>query len=333
MCKYPKELNPFGASTNSDEEGSVGEETSKGVLEKEADMQEKHSADDMLSQDSAPSSSGRRKRRKKGRKKKAKCPTYPQKETYDEQRSLSSGSASQPSDKETPAQDLEVSGSRCTSKDQSDGGEDSINNSDTMIAVYDCGDDERGAVPVKTPLVQGEQVLKKANPYAAGKHNDQEDQVESDLSTKGKEGEADDGPCSTPELEPSASEYVPSDKARCIPGEASSSDKETRVEQDPETSTSISKVASVHHLVAKELQVSTPILEEDSEKEHIQEKQSENETALSAYVEDEMKLVQDETTSLERVSFKLELEMQDAMKTKELIFRFRFPCSILKTKE
>ena len=38
--------------------------------------------------------------------------------------------------------------------------------------------------------------------------------------------------------------------------------------------------------------------------------------ALSAYVEEEMKLVQDEITSLERVRFKLELEMQEAMKTK-----------------
>ncbi|KAJ7318893.1 EH domain binding protein 1 [Desmophyllum pertusum] len=335
MCKYPKELNPFGPSTNSDEEGSVGEEISKGVFEQEADIQEEHSVDDKSSQDSEPSSSSRRKRQKKGRKKK--CPTYSQEcnpfggETFDEQRSLSLGSASQPSGKETSVQGFKVTDSRCTSKDldQGDGREESINNSDTIIPMNDCGDDKRGAVPVKTPLVQDEPVLKKAKPYAAGKHDGQEDQVESDLSTKEKEGKADDGHCSTRELEPSPSaECVSSDKVRCTPpGEESSSDKETPLEQganaaDPEASTSSKKVASVHHLpetdvVAREIQTSNPVHEKDIEKEHIKEKQSENEVALSAYVEEEMKLVQDEITSLERVSFKLELEMQEAMKTKD----------------
>ncbi|KAJ7318898.1 DUF3585 [Desmophyllum pertusum] len=210
--KYPGVLNPFGGSSESEEEDSLGRN---------------HGAVKTSSQVSDSASIGRPKRPNR-RRNKQKLQMYAKelypfgKNTDDKQRSLSSEPASELCNK-TSVQDSQVSDSRCTSKDrdQGDGVEEFTNNGDTTNPMNNFdGDGERGAVPVKTPLLQDEQVLNKAKPYAAGKDGDEDAQAESNMLTKVQEGELDDGKCHSSALGTSPIACVYSKATTSSSGEA-----------------------------------------------------------------------------------------------------------------
>ncbi len=154
--KYPKELNPFGSS--SEDSLPSSEQTSKCVLGQEP-----------VNQQDVKSSSSRRKRNRR----KKKVDKYPkefnpfgEESSNEEEGSLSSESESHPC-KERPEKDSEVIDGPGTSKDiyDRDGKGRGTNNGDAIVSKNDSGDIEQGgAVVLETSLVQDEPALEKEKP-------------------------------------------------------------------------------------------------------------------------------------------------------------------------
>ena len=179
--------------------------------------------------------------------------------------------------KETTLKDPKLSDGECVNKnlDQADRNNNLAKNSNASFSRNDSSDDDQGtSVPLKTPLVQNESVLKKAKRhfhFARKKLKRAKDKE----SSKPKEG--DDGHRSTPGQAPSLSDSLSNGETRPIPSaEASPSKRGAPFNQeenapdttDPETSTPGNAVGSqsvVHStvpeqgVVVKDAEASNPI--------------------------------------------------------------------------
>ncbi|KAL9968071.1 hypothetical protein ACROYT_G026398 [Oculina patagonica] len=187
--KYPKELNPFGSSSEDSLPYSV--QTSKCGLGQEHGNEPE-----------VKSSSGRRKRNRR-KKKEDKYPKefnpFGEESSGDEEGSLSSESESHPC-KERPEKDSKVidGPGTCKDLDDRDGKGRETNNGNVIVSKNDSSVTEQGgAVLLETSLVQDEPALEKAKPNVPVNTMNELEQGDGEELSKQKEGI--DGHCSTPD--------------------------------------------------------------------------------------------------------------------------------------
>lgn len=232
--------------------------------------------------------------------------------------------------KETTLKDAKLSDGKCVNKnlDQADRNNNLTKNCDASFSKNDSRDDDRGTtVPLKTPLVQNETVLKKATRHVhlVGKELKRAKGKE---SSKLKEG--DDGHHSAPEQAPLVSDGLFDCETRSIPSaDASPSKKGGPFNQeeiapdtsDPEASTPgdvagsrtvVNSAVPEQDVVVKDIECSNPIQKNQHERETVSPI-SHHCLELSVYIREETFLLQHEITSLEKVSTKLEQEIQEAI--------------------